>query len=124
MTSLQRTQVYLDPADHRRLRRLAAARDQSMTDLVREAVGAYLADEASADYDDLASLQTALESQDQYASSPQGRAGLLARCRVRATSLDRDPVELTATDRAFGDALAAEHERHRDAVRRRLGSDG
>ena len=37
-----RTQIYLDPAQHRRLKREAHKRDLSLAQVVREAVGEYL----------------------------------------------------------------------------------
>ncbi len=42
---MRRTQIYLDEAQKRALRHLAAERDSNMSDLIREAVGRMLTDE-------------------------------------------------------------------------------
>jgi predicted transcriptional regulator len=46
---MEKTTLYLDPADYRRLKRLAAARRRTPAALVREAVAEYVAREAPDD---------------------------------------------------------------------------
>lgn len=119
MTSYQRTQVYLPPEDHGRLRRLAAERGQSMTDLVREAVADYLADEVDETYPDLATLRANLESEPRYDGIPAGPEGLLSRSRARASAVAGDDTPVQPEDRELGELLWREHQRHRDAAQDR-----
>lgn len=86
-----------------------------MTDLVREAVGNYLADEVDDTYPDLDELQDDLEEATHYASLPRGPAGLLARSRVRADAVHEEEPQsagLASSDRIVGEALWREHTRH------------
>lgn len=116
VTSYTRTQVYLDPDDHRRLRRLAAERDQSMTDLVREAVARYIVDEVGVDTPTMDDMLDELYADERYADLPRGRAGFVARMRARADAGDRRSVEdISAIDRDLGTALFREHQAQRDA---------
>jgi hypothetical protein len=93
MTSRVRTQVYLDRDEHRRLTRLAAERDVSMTELVREAVGRYLTTAApvpGVGEDDL----------------PAGADALVERMRARRATAVRGPSSLEGDDAEVADLLA------------------
>lgn len=121
MTSYTRTQVYLDPDDHRRLQRLAAERGHSMTDLVREAVAHYIADELDDDLPTMDALLEELYADERYAGIPSGREGFVARMRARAED-DDVAGRIDPQDRELGDALRREHEVRRNAWSRRHGS--
>jgi predicted DNA-binding protein len=112
MTSFTRTQVYLEPDDHRQLKRLAAARGHSMTTLVREAVARYVAEEVG---DDLTAVDVIAELYDDplYEGIAHGREGFVARMRARAESGGVPDGPLDPVDRELGEALASEHERQR-----------
>lgn len=110
MTSYQRTQMYLDPEDHRRLKRLAAERDQSMTDLVREAVARYIAEESSEDLPSVQEMMAELSADPLYEDLPAGSEGFVARMQARAAADVEAPATLPAVDRDLGEALLAEHD--------------
>lgn len=92
MAEYQRTQVYLPPDQHRRLRQLAADRGVSMATVVREAVGEYLA------------------------GPPEpARTGLVERLRAllaESPAASPEAPALGEEDRALGEALWQEQERH------------
>ncbi|HWB72922.1 MAG TPA: ribbon-helix-helix protein, CopG family [Egibacteraceae bacterium] len=111
MTSYQRTQVYLDPRDHRRLRRLAAERGVSMTTLVRDAIGRYLADEQPQPPNVLDDFH----DEPIFASIPRGPEGLVARLnalRELGPPPHFDESTLNPEDRQIGDYLYEEYLRH------------
>lgn len=115
MTSYTRTQVYLEPADHRGLKRLAAARGESMTNLVREAVARYVAVETHDDLPTIDELAEQLYADPLYEGIPAGRGGFVARMRARAQSAARDREDIDPLDHQLGDVLGAEHDRQRRA---------
>ena len=71
-----RTQIYLDPSDHRRLKREAGRKDLSLAALVRELVADYLAgdsEEQRFTKDDYMSIVGLGESSDASGSSDHDR---------------------------------------------------
>lgn len=115
VTSYTRTQVYLEPADHRSLKRLAAARGESMTNLVREAIARYVATEANDDLPTIDELADELYADPLYEGIPAGRGGFVARMRARATSRSSDRTDIDPLDQRLGHALWDEHDRQRHA---------
>ena len=107
-----RTQVYLDRNDHHRLKQLAARRGVSMTELAREAVARYVADELDDGGPGLDEMVAELRDQPLYRGLPDGPAGLVDRMRARSAGPDdASAPRLDSDDRQFGEALAAEHAR-------------
>lgn len=98
MTSV-RTQVYLEPVAHQRLRRLAAERGTSLTDLVRVAVARFLEREAPAD-DPIARLAA-------RGLPPETELSIAERLRARAGAFGTraDAADVSAEDAALADAL-------------------
>lgn len=116
----QRTQVYLDPNDHQRLRRLAADRRRSMTDLVREALARYLAEESGTDLPSLEEIATALHDEPRYLGTPPGPSGLVERMRIReGAAAPQGRHDAKSEDAAIGRALSDEHDQHVEAWHRR-----
>lgn len=112
MTSYQRTQMYLDPEDHRRLKRLAAERGQSMTDLVREAVARYVADELADEVPSVDEMMAELRGDPLYDGLPSGSEGFVARTAARAAADAPPPATVRKDDRDLGAALFEEHTDH------------
>lgn len=123
MTSYRRTQVYLDPEDHRRLKRLAAERDQSMTDLVREAVARYIAGESSDEVPSVEEMMTQLSADPLYEGLPGGSEGFISRMRARADAAIAPSADLRSADRELGEALLDEHAEHVRVWERRQDAD-
>lgn len=73
MEKLQRTQILLEPSQHRSLYELARAEGRSMSDLVREAVAQYLVERESADQ----SWQTALAELTRFREEIERKHGVL-----------------------------------------------
>ena len=114
MESYRRTQVYLSPADHDELRRVAGSRGVSMTTLVREAVSRYLAEA------DRSPDRPRWSEPDYNALGvPPGSAGLAGRMRARSASPPpSEPPAPAAHDRDIGEFLYREHRRQRAASER------
>lgn len=111
MRSYRRTQIYLPPEDHRRLRRLAAERGVSMTTIVREAVGAYLSEEEGIRppaptwwEPDYAALG--------IAPGPEGLADRLHALGTVEPPPEIDTQRVNPEDGEIGEHLGAEHEEH------------
>ncbi len=103
--------MYLDADEHKRLRRLAADREVSMTSLVREAVGRYLVEEGATELPTLDELTAALEQAPRYRGCAPGVAGLAERMRRRQeSSWEEEGAALSAEDQEVGEALASAHE--------------
>jgi hypothetical protein len=107
--------VYLSPRDHRELRRVAGERGVSMTTVVREAVGHYLANSERGpgrrwwDEPDYEALGIAA-----------GSAGLAARMRARSAAPPaEDTTELSPYDRELGEYLYREYLQHRSDYEQR-----
>lgn len=108
----QRTQIYLAQDEHRRLKMLAASRQRSLTDLVREAVGRYLREELGTDLPPVDEIATDLYGESRYAGVPPGAAGLVARMQIREGGERSESKAADPEDTAIGLALSEEHERH------------
>lgn len=107
--------MYLEPADHRSLKRLAAARGESMTNLVREAVARYVATETDDDLPTIDELADELYADPLYEGIPAGRGGFVARMRARAIAGSSETEDVDLLDQRIGHALWAEHDRQRRA---------
>jgi metal-responsive CopG/Arc/MetJ family transcriptional regulator len=88
MEKLQRTQILLEPSQHRSLYQLAQAEGRSMSDLVREAVAQYLVERDDMDKTD--QEREALERLTAFRKAIEARSGVYQGDLVTEMREERD----------------------------------
>lgn len=91
-----------------------------MTDLVREAVARYVADELAEELPSIDQMIAELYGDPLYDGLPSGPEGFVARMRARATA-DAVPAMLDPVDSDLGTGLFREHAEQVQTWRQRRG---
>lgn len=124
-SSYQRTQVYLDPDDHRRLKEQAARRGVSLTTVVREAVDRYVVEDPADVETPLRPDVEAWWSRTLDGVAP-GSGGFLAAADALAAAGPPPGYRednMNPEDIAIGEGLLREHEAHVEAFLARTRND-